>query len=221
LAVARNGPTILGICANVREICKNMQGLDYDIEAISISWHKKPSASTSNHYTGLYENTILSYQPFIISQESEISAIFSIPNRTTNQDRNIKDMFTVYDKDISIETLTLEPRRVAQEHGFGVRAVGMISVSSANSGNTEISHTVSSSKSGNTEISRTSHVNITVYNIRGQRVRTLVNEDIEAGFHTVEWNGTDDHGRIVGSGVYFYRMTAGDYNSNRRMLLMK
>jgi hypothetical protein len=64
-------------------------------------------------------------------------------------------------------------------------------------------------------------VNITVYNIRGQRIRTLVNDYVAPGFYSVEWNSTDDNGRLVGSGVYFYRMTAGEYSSTRRMILMK
>ena len=66
-----------------------------------------------------------------------------------------------------------------------------------------------------------SNINITIYNIRGQRVKTLVNDHLPAGRHSVVWNGTDDNGRTVGSGVYLYRMTAGEYSETRRMLLMK
>jgi hypothetical protein len=62
---------------------------------------------------------------------------------------------------------------------------------------------------------------IEVYNIKGQRVRTLVNDHFPAGRHSVVWNGTDDNGKTVSSGVYFYMMRAGDYMSVRRMLLMK
>ena len=67
------------------------------------------------------------------------------------------------------------------------------------------------------------HVNITIYNIRGQRVRTLLNgsNELGAGRHSVVWNGTDDNGRTVSSGVYFYNMRAGEYSSTRRMILMK
>ena len=65
------------------------------------------------------------------------------------------------------------------------------------------------------------HVNITIYNIRGQRVKTLVNDHLPAGRHSVVWNGRDDNGRTVSSGIYFYRMTAGEFSETRRMLLMK
>jgi hypothetical protein len=66
-----------------------------------------------------------------------------------------------------------------------------------------------------------SHVVIDIYNVRGQRVRTLVNGVYSAGSHSVVWNGTDDNGRNVSSGMYFYRMTAGEYSSVRRMMMLK
>jgi hypothetical protein len=65
------------------------------------------------------------------------------------------------------------------------------------------------------------NVVVDIYNVRGQRVRTLVNGIYSAGSHSVIWNGTDDHGRNVSSGMYFYRMTAGEYTSVRRMMLLK
>jgi hypothetical protein len=64
-------------------------------------------------------------------------------------------------------------------------------------------------------------VNIRIYNIRGQVVKTLVNDYFAPGWHSVEWNGTDDRNRVVGSGIYFYKMTAGEYSQMKRMILMK
>jgi len=66
-------------------------------------------------------------------------------------------------------------------------------------------------------------VRIEVYNIRGQRVRTLLDGSREFGIgeHSVVWDGRDDSGGLVSSGVYFYRMRAGDYVSVRRMVLLK
>jgi hypothetical protein len=64
-------------------------------------------------------------------------------------------------------------------------------------------------------------VRIHVFNIRGQRVKTLVDGIYPTGSHSVVWNGTDDYGRKVGSGVYLYRMTVGEYTSVRRMMLLK
>jgi len=64
-------------------------------------------------------------------------------------------------------------------------------------------------------------VNIEIFNVRGQKVKTLVNEYFSAGEHSVVWDGRDDAGRTVGSGVYLYRMTAGEFSETRRMVLMK
>ncbi len=62
---------------------------------------------------------------------------------------------------------------------------------------------------------------LVVYNIKGQRVRTLVNDKLKAGPHSVRWLGKNDAGKSVSSGVYFYKLEAGDYTSVRKMLLLK
>jgi hypothetical protein len=60
-----------------------------------------------------------------------------------------------------------------------------------------------------------------VYNIRGQKVITLVDELKETGQYSVNWNGQDESGRRVSSGVYFYRMNAGDFKAVRKMVIVK
>ena len=62
---------------------------------------------------------------------------------------------------------------------------------------------------------------LTVYNIKGQKVKTLVNDYIEAGEHSVIWNGKDNDGKDVSSGVYFYRLKTFDTVQHRKMLLLK
>lgn len=64
-------------------------------------------------------------------------------------------------------------------------------------------------------------VTLDIYNIKGQRVKTLINEHKTAGQHSVVWNGTDDNNRNVSSGVYFYRMRNGEFSSTKKMILMK
>jgi len=68
---------------------------------------------------------------------------------------------------------------------------------------------------------REQFVQIDVYNIRGQRTRTLVNEYMSPGEYIVVWDGKDDYQNDVSSGVYFYRMTVDGDSSTRRMVLMK
>ncbi len=60
-----------------------------------------------------------------------------------------------------------------------------------------------------------------VYNVFGQEVRTLVNGRQSAGARSVEWNGLDNRGRAVSSGVYFYRLEAADRSLTKKMLMIK
>jgi flagellar hook assembly protein FlgD len=64
-------------------------------------------------------------------------------------------------------------------------------------------------------------VQITIYNLKGQAVRTWNLETEAGGNHSVQWDGLDDNGLSLSSGVYFYRMFSGAYSSTRKMVLMK
>ncbi len=64
-------------------------------------------------------------------------------------------------------------------------------------------------------------VNLTIYDLNGRAVHQLVNEEQAAGSYSVRWDGNDEYGRPVASGVYFYRMQAGEFRQSRKLLLMK
>ncbi|MEA2095505.1 MAG: T9SS type A sorting domain-containing protein, partial [Candidatus Cloacimonadota bacterium] len=64
-------------------------------------------------------------------------------------------------------------------------------------------------------------VSIEVFNIKGQKVKTLINEQTEAGDHTIVWDGTDNNSQQVSSGMYFYKMKSSNYTSTKKMILMK
>ena len=64
-------------------------------------------------------------------------------------------------------------------------------------------------------------VEIIVYNLLGQKVRTLVNAVQNAGTHRIEWNGTNDLGNTVGSGIYLYQLKTEEKTLVRKMILMK
>ncbi|MCK4978957.1 MAG: T9SS type A sorting domain-containing protein, partial [Candidatus Delongbacteria bacterium] len=70
-------------------------------------------------------------------------------------------------------------------------------------------------------IKEAGNVTIEVYNLRGQLVKTLVNETKETGDYTATWSGTDNSNKSVSSGVYFYKMKSGNYTSTKKMILMK
>jgi hypothetical protein len=70
-------------------------------------------------------------------------------------------------------------------------------------------------------LSKQGHVRLYIYNILGQKVTTLLNEILPAGYKIVTWDGTDDNNNEVASGVYFYKLRAGEYSETKEMILMK
>jgi hypothetical protein len=65
------------------------------------------------------------------------------------------------------------------------------------------------------------NVRLEVYNVLGQRIATLVNEHQKAGSKVVSWNGKDSVGNDVASGVYFYRINAGEFVEMKKMILLR
>jgi len=68
---------------------------------------------------------------------------------------------------------------------------------------------------------KASFVKIAIYNVLGQRVRNLVDEEQDPGYKKIHWDGRDDADVEVGSGVYFYRIKAGDFVECKKMTLLK
>ncbi|MGH8004151.1 MAG: FlgD immunoglobulin-like domain containing protein [Limisphaerales bacterium] len=66
-----------------------------------------------------------------------------------------------------------------------------------------------------------SRVTLDIYNILGQKVKTLVDGAMPAGYHNLEWNGTDANGLGVSSGVYLYKLKADNFTRVNRMTLLK
>jgi hypothetical protein len=73
----------------------------------------------------------------------------------------------------------------------------------------------------NFSLARTGDVRLTVYNLLGQEVKTLVDGRILAGEHRVTWDGTDNQGALCATGVYLYRLQIEDRSESRKMLLLK
>jgi hypothetical protein len=66
-----------------------------------------------------------------------------------------------------------------------------------------------------------SFVKVGIYNVSGELVRTLVNDEMGAGVYRLSWNATDNKGRNVSSGVYIYRIQADKFVTSKKMLLLK
>jgi C1A family cysteine protease len=74
-------------------------------------------------------------------------------------------------------------------------------------------------------LKETANVGITIFNLKGEKIRTLINGKKDAGAYNVIWNGIDKNGKIVPSGIYFYKMVSegnsGRYTSTKKMVLLK
>ena len=71
------------------------------------------------------------------------------------------------------------------------------------------------------ELASSQHVEMTIYNARGQRIRQLVSSVVEPGIHHVTWDGKSDSGSDVGSGVFVYTFSSDRYVSVKKMVLLK
>ncbi len=71
------------------------------------------------------------------------------------------------------------------------------------------------------DLPKRSKVNISIYNVLGQKVKTLLDDEKAAGSYMADWDGTSDGGNSVSSGVYFYRMQAGNFQETKKMMLLK
>ncbi len=70
-------------------------------------------------------------------------------------------------------------------------------------------------------LDRRSQVNLSIYDLLGRKINTLVDASESGGIHSAQWNGTDFRGRVVGSGIYFCRMKADNLIDSRKLLLLK
>ena len=66
-----------------------------------------------------------------------------------------------------------------------------------------------------------SPVKLEIFNVAGQRVRILLDETLMAGVYRPRWDGLDDEGHSLASGVYIYRLRAGDFEHSRRLMLLQ
>lgn len=70
-------------------------------------------------------------------------------------------------------------------------------------------------------LKKNSEAKLSVYNLKGQLVKTLVNQTVQQGKHSVLWDGTEEFGKQAASSVYFYKLETGDFSQTKKMLLLK
>ena len=71
------------------------------------------------------------------------------------------------------------------------------------------------------DLPKAATVYLVIYDVLGRQVRTLVNQDLTAGYHRAVWDATDDLGRPLSGGLYIYRIQAGGYSKTMKMVLLK
>ncbi len=65
------------------------------------------------------------------------------------------------------------------------------------------------------------HAVLEIFNVKGESIKQLVSDQLAAGQHSVVWNGTDNSGKPVSSGIYFYKLSSKNFSATRKMILMK
>jgi photosystem II stability/assembly factor-like uncharacterized protein len=71
------------------------------------------------------------------------------------------------------------------------------------------------------DVSELSQVSLTIYSILGQKVENIIQENLQPGSYTSVWNGRDDKGRLVASGVYFYQISIGKFKDVKKLMLLR
>jgi flagellar hook assembly protein FlgD len=64
-------------------------------------------------------------------------------------------------------------------------------------------------------------INVTIYDMMGRRIKTLVNGPQNAGYKSIQWNANNSAGQPVSAGVYLYQIRAGEFVQTRKMVLLK
>ena len=73
----------------------------------------------------------------------------------------------------------------------------------------------------NYELADDAYVSITIYDMLGRKIRTILNEHQDPGYKSLIWNATNNYGKPVSAGIYLYQIKAGEYISTKKMVLLK
>jgi hypothetical protein len=160
--------------------------------------------------------------PLVATTHAETTFAPTLLGNTTYHWRIVA--FNSFGDGLSSPTWTFTVGSVSDKDDVGMVSATRLKGNYPNPFNPETSvrFTVGNATSGRFEIAPTSmNIVIDVFNIRGQKVRSLVNAEFSIGEYSIVWDGTDDQGHSVGSGVYFYRMVSNEYTETRKMILLK
>jgi hypothetical protein len=162
----------------------------------------------------LLENGVVVNAPFSYSLANAASKIYSL-RIVPEVGMNINSTVTVTSNDAMnpATSIAVHLNTVANDDHSQIPVVTSLDGNYPNPFNPTTTIRFATKQSGKVQIG--------VYNTKGQLVRSLVSADLKAGYHTVSWNGLDDSGKKVSSGLYLYRMQADGFTKTNKMMLMK
>jgi hypothetical protein len=70
-------------------------------------------------------------------------------------------------------------------------------------------------------VPHTSYLNLKIFDLLGREVKDLLNDEVRPGIHTIQWDGTDNNGQKVTSGIYIYKLSSNNFTSIKKLLLLK
>jgi hypothetical protein len=173
--------------------------------------------------------TSTAQQPLVAGEGTVANLVFEIDDPTIDKitiepmtmERPYHSLMFVYD------TRT-QPGQIGHdivEPEFGPMTVALSGIGNALPTSFALAQNYPNPFNPSTEISYSlpvpSQVELSIYNVLGQRVNTLVNGEMPAGDHTVTWDGRNSSGGSVSSGVYFYRIQATNFVETKKMMMLK
>jgi hypothetical protein len=182
---------------------------------------------------GLYLDGVCKGAVVVESDYEQISAYVNSEDELTNSDL---ELIFHYDEskrpDQELRTTSYSPGKMQTKYGIAGARYPFYEVSISQKDLDNVKPPVFALKQNypnpfnpSTTISywlpETARVSLDIYNLKGQLVKTLIDSEMEAGPHSVVWNGKDGNNQAVASGVYFYRLSSPNNTQTKRMLLMK
>jgi hypothetical protein len=179
-------------------------GLEYTIldDDVELEWNAPQASRSLSGYRIYRDNQILAESTDTTYLDTDLSA--------DTYSYYVTAMYGEYESGASNE-ITVEITSIGTET---LPVAASLNGNYPNPFNPETTISFSTTENmANTEIS--------IYSMKGQKVKTLVDHELSAGQHSVVWNGTDDVGKAVSSGIYFYKMKSGNYQQTRKMILLR
>lgn len=220
-------PAAAGVVPGTPIIAVDNTELDFGTVLVSETAELPMTLSNTGDDSGIAQLTIIA--PFFIvgandellntmsfaldaGQELEYTLVFA-PSRAQNYSSEALIITDNPEQSEIIIHLSGIARAVSNDDDSVVPAITSLNGNYPNPFNPETNISFGMKSAGNVEI--------LVYNLLGQKVKTLLKEFKAAGNHNIVWNGKDDNGKNVASGVYFYRMSTEQYSKTAKMILMK